>query len=147
MFVWDSLGGERAIALVVPEAYAAYRRPIAAALRFFVENLPGPRAASIVGEQMSLDPSAGAAERLMILARACPVLHKLGQVLARDRRLDPGTRAQLQRLGAMEPRVPIPVLRDRIERDLGPLERLGLSLESEALAEASVAVVVPFRYR
>ena len=85
--------------------------------------------------------------RLTILARACPVLHKLGQVLARDRRLDPGLREQLQRLESMPPRVPIHVLREQIEQELGPLERLGLSLEPEALAEASVAVVVPFSYR
>ena len=44
MSVWDCLGGERAIALVVPEADAAYRQPIAAALQYFVENLPRPRA-------------------------------------------------------------------------------------------------------
>ena len=50
MFVWDYLGGKRAVALLVTEAYAAYRRPIAAALRFFVENLPGPRAVSIAGD-------------------------------------------------------------------------------------------------
>ena len=147
MFVWDCLRGERAIAQVVPDAYAAYRRPIAAALEFYLENLPAPRAAAIVGEQLSLDPSAGAAERLTILARACPVLHKLGQVLARDRRLDPGMRGQLQRLESMPPRVPITILREHIERELGPLQRLGLSLEPEALAEASVAVVVPFAYR
>jgi ubiquinone biosynthesis protein len=147
MFVWDWLGGESTIEQVVPDAYAAYRRPIAAALRFFVENLPAARAESILGKQLSLDPSTGAAQRLMILARACPVLHKLGQVLARDRRLDPGLRVQLQRLESMDPRVPTDVLQDQIEQELGPLERLGLTLEPAALAEASVAVVVPFQYR
>ncbi|MEA2632155.1 MAG: ubiquinone biosynthesis protein, partial [Chloroflexota bacterium] len=94
-----------------------------------------------------LGPSAGGAERLTALARACPVLHKLGQVLARDRRLGPRLRGQLQRLESMEPRVPIDVIRARIEREIGPLERLGLTLEPPALAEASVAVVVPFRSR
>jgi ubiquinone biosynthesis protein len=147
MFVWDRLGGDTAIAAVVPEAYSAYRRPITAALRFFVENLPGPRVVTILAEQLALDPSAGGPERLVSLARACPVLHKLGQVLARDRRLDPELRGQLQRLESMEPRVPIPVLRAEIERELGPLERLGLTLEPAALAEASVAVVVAFRSR
>jgi ubiquinone biosynthesis protein len=147
MSVWDCLGGERAIGQLVPDAYAAYQRPIAAALRFFVENLPGARAVSIVGEQLALDPSAGADLRLTTLARACPVLHKLGQVLARDRRLELGLRVQLQRLESMPTRVPIDVLRAQIERELGPLGRLGLSLEPEALAEASVAVVVPFTYR
>ena len=147
MFVWDCLGGETAIALVVPDAYAAYRQPIAAALQFFRREPARSAGRAILGEQLSLDPTAGPAERLMVLARACPVLHKLGQVLARDRRLDPGVRGQLQRLESMPPRVPIQVLRDQIEHDLGPLHRLGLSLEPEALAEASVAVVVPFSYR
>jgi ubiquinone biosynthesis protein len=146
MFVWDLLGDDTAMAAVVPEAHAAYRQPIAAALRFFLENLPRSQVAGILAEQMALGPSAGVGERLVILARACPVLHKLGQVLARDRRLDPALRAHLQRLESMEPRAPIEVLRTEIERELGPLERLGLSLEPAALAEASVAVVVPFRY-
>ncbi len=146
MFVWDWLGGDTAVGEVVPEAYAEYRRPVTAALRFFVENLPGPRAFTILVEQMELDPSAGVAERLTTLARACPVLHKLGQVLARDRRLDLELRKQLQRLESMEPRVSIPELRALIEQDLGPLERMGLVLEPVALAEASVAVVVPFQY-
>ncbi|MBV8228867.1 MAG: AarF/ABC1/UbiB kinase family protein [Planctomycetaceae bacterium] len=147
MLLWDQLGGEQMIAAAVPEAYASYRAPIAAAVRFFVESLPGPRAIAILAEQMVLGPSAGASERLMELARSCPVLHKLGQVLARDRRLDPGLRAELQRLESMEPEVPMEAIRALIEQDLGPLEPQGLALEPTALAEASVAVVVPFRYR
>jgi ubiquinone biosynthesis protein len=145
--MWNDLKGDTMIAAVVPEAYAAYRRPIAAALRYFVENLPTPRAVAIVAEQLELGMSAGAAERLTVLARACPVLHKLGQLLARDRRLEPGVRRQLQRLESMEPQVSIEAVRSRIEHDLGPIERLGLTLEPTALAEASVAVVVPFQSR
>ncbi len=145
--IWDRVGGDRVIEAAVPEAYAAYRRPIGAALRYFVENLPASRSIEILVEQMALDPSAEPAERLVALARACPVLHKLGQVLARDRRLDLALRGQLQRLESMEPRVPVDVIRAQIEQDLGPLEPLGLSLEPTALAEASVAVVIPFGYR
>jgi ubiquinone biosynthesis protein len=147
MSSWDRLGGDEVIAAVVPAASAAYRAPIAAALRYFVEHLPISRAVAIVAEQWALDPAAPAAERLMVLARACPVLHKLGQVLARDRRLDLSLREQLQRLEAMAPRVPIDHLRAEIEQELGPLEPLGLTLEPTALAEASVAVVIPFAYR
>ncbi|HEX8202097.1 MAG TPA: AarF/UbiB family protein [Isosphaeraceae bacterium] len=98
-------------------------------------------------EQLALDPGASGAARLMLLARACPALHKLGQILARDRRLDPGVRRELQRLETMEPRVPLGILQETIEAELGPLELLGLALEPAALAEASVAVVIPFRYQ
>src|SRR4051794_28359233 len=98
MATWDQLVGDAAIASVVPEAYATYRRPVAAALRFFVEGLPADRAFGVMAGQLALGPSAAAAERLTALARACPVLHKLGQVLARDRRLEPRLRRHLQRL-------------------------------------------------
>jgi ubiquinone biosynthesis protein len=147
MQFWERFGGDTVMAAVLPEAQAAYRRPVGAALRFFVENLPRPQATTILAEQIALGPSVRAAERLAVLARACPVLHKLGQVLARDRRLDRELRGHLQQLESMEPQVPIDVLRSRIERELGPLGPLGLSLEPAALAEGSVAVIVPFQYQ
>src|SRR5262249_25623736 len=78
--------------------------------------------------------------------RSCPALHKLGQILARDRRLAPDLRRQLQALESLPPSVPLEFIRTALTRELGPLERLGVTLSPPALAEASVAVVVPFRH-
>jgi ubiquinone biosynthesis protein len=81
---------------------------------------------------------------LAALARSCPALHKLGQILARDRRLVPELRRHLQELESLPPSIPFEVIRDALERELGPLHRLGVTRVPPALAEASVAVVVPF---
>jgi ubiquinone biosynthesis protein len=54
-------------------------------------------------------------------------------------------RLHLQRLESLPATTPIEVIQQSLNRELGPLDRLGVELEPPALAEASVAVVVPFR--
>jgi ubiquinone biosynthesis protein len=81
---------------------------------------------------------------LATLARDCPVLHKLGQVLARDQRLAPQLRAHLRELESLEPVVSETTIRQIVGQELGPLDRLGIRLVPPAIAQASVAVVIPF---
>jgi len=83
--------------------------------------------------------------RLGLLCRTSPVLHKLGQVLARDARLDPAFRSALQTLESLAPATPLDPVTSLI-RSAWP-EVPGLRLGRHALAEASVAVVVPFEWR
>ncbi|MEW6281636.1 MAG: AarF/UbiB family protein [Candidatus Eremiobacterota bacterium] len=66
--------------------------------------------------------------QLFVLMRECPSLHKLGQVLSRDRRLPEGLRLQLQRLESLPPWTPV-----TLPPELGP---------GTPLAEGSLAVVV-----
>src|SRR5574337_1188000 len=82
---------DQEVAALVPAQYAAWRPLVAGGLRFFLENLPARRLSAIVAEQLTL-PAAGVAERVTALVRHCPTLHKLGQVVARDRRLAPELR-------------------------------------------------------
>jgi ubiquinone biosynthesis protein len=146
MFVdWDWLVGDCVIATLLPEEYARYRRPIVEGLRRFLTGLPGSAIDEILADQAALPTNASAEERLVTLAERCPALHKLGQILARDRRLDAELRRQLQRLESLPPTTPIATIRTTLVHDLGPLESLGVEVESAPLAEASVAVVVPFR--
>jgi ubiquinone biosynthesis protein len=142
---WDFLCDEAAVGPLLADEYARFRRPIAGALAVFLAGLPAAHQQAVLAAQAALPPAATAAERLAALARSCPVLHKLGQVLARDRRLSPELRRHLQELESLPPSVPPQVIRDALARELGPLRRLGVSLAPPALAEASVAVVVPFR--
>ncbi|MEZ5889744.1 MAG: AarF/UbiB family protein [Xanthobacteraceae bacterium] len=142
---WDLLIDEADIASLLPEAYAHYRWPIKRALTVFLEGLPPAHQDAIVADQAALPPMATISERVGRLARSCPALHKLGQTLARDRRLAPELRLQLQRLESLPPTIPLQDIADILARELGPLDRLGVALEPPALAEASVAVVVPFR--
>jgi ubiquinone biosynthesis protein len=142
----ERLIGESALVAVLPEAYAHYRRPVQGALGLFIESLEPSMRASVMQQQAMLPRSAGAGQRLALLARSCPALHKLGQSLARDRRLAVDFRNWLQQLESFAPTVAIEVLRNELVRELGPLERLGVTLLPPALAEASVAVVVPFQW-
>src|SRR4051794_35635888 len=145
MLDWDWLIGDAVIGALLPPAYDRYRRPIVEGLRFFLGRLPGPEIAVILSDQASLSADASAEERLVALAVRCPALHKLGQVLARDRRLAPELRRHLQQLESLPPATPVGMIKKTLADELGPLERLGVTLEPPALAEASVAVVIPFR--
>jgi ubiquinone biosynthesis protein len=144
---WNDLVDEAAIAEVLPEPYARYRRPIKEALVRFLGGLSPEHQAGVIADQVSLAPEASVSERFARLARSCPALHKLGQTLARDRRLSPELRLHLQQLESLPPSMASQDLCDRVERELGDLERRGVMLAPPALAEGSVAVVVPFRLR
>jgi ubiquinone biosynthesis protein len=141
------IGLDAILASAVPQAFAAYRQPLAAALGFFINHLSPERASAIVADQVGMSRDASDADRLFALARHSPVLHKLGQILARDRRLDPALRRTLQRLESMPSSVPVERLRAQIECELGDLDRAGIVLDPVALAEASVAVVIGFTWR
>jgi ubiquinone biosynthesis protein len=145
MLDWGFLIDQSALASVIPDEYARFRRPISGALAVFLEGLSPERQQTILADQASLSATATAAERLAVLARGCPALHKLGQVLARDRRLSAEVRTHLQGLESLAPSVPLAAIEDILSREFGPLDRRGVTLEPPALAEASVAVVIPFR--
>jgi len=132
------------ISPLVPKRYAAYRPLIAEALLFFVQHLPPHRLANILVEQHALPHDATMSERLAAFLRHCPTLHKLGQVVARDRRLAPELRQHLQALESMEPKTAVAAMAEDIRRELKDLSESDIRLEPDALAEASVAVVVPF---
>jgi ubiquinone biosynthesis protein len=142
---WDSLINETTLALVLPDQYAGFRRPIGSALVVFLRGLPAAHQAAILTEQASLPSTAPVSRRLARLALSCPALHKLGQVMARDRRLSAELRKHLQELESLPSSIPVRTIRDVLTRELGPLDRLGVALVPPALAEASVAVVIPFR--
>lgn len=112
---------------------------------FFLAQLPPPRMASIAAAQLALPVQASAADRLVALMHQCPTLHKLGQVVARDHRLAPALRERLQTLESLPPSVPMDEILPRVQREVGLIP--GLEMASEALAEGSVAVVVPFVWR
>lgn len=141
----SALVEELRIAQLVPEAHAAYRPLLMDGLLFFLERLSPPRLAQIFAEQLQLPRAASPARRLVTLLRRCPTLHKLGQVMARDRRLAPELRANLQWLESLEPTTPMRAITAVIQRELGAVA--GLEVAPTALAEASVAVVVPVVWR
>jgi ubiquinone biosynthesis protein len=144
MFNWNSALDETAISAVLSDEYARFAQPIREGLIRFLEGLPAAYQDEILQRQAALPASAGISERLALLARSCPVLHKLGQTLARDQRLAPELRQHLRELESFAPTVDDETIRGILSRELGPLEQRGVRLELPAIAEASVAVVVPF---
>ena len=141
---WTDFADALDLGPLIPEAFARYRQAILDGMMAFLDKLPDEQTAAILLDQAMLPEEAPIAARLVAIARHCPALHKLAQVLARDRRLPAELRAHLQTLETMPPSQELDWLTREIEAEIGPLEALGIRLDEEPLAEASVAIVVPF---
>lgn len=137
----ESLGLSR----LVPPSLTAWRPLVVDGMNFFLDRLPAHRLEAIVAAQMALPPDTDAAVRLATLLSQCPTLHKLGQVLARNKHLPAEVRQQLQTLETMQPSTPMAQVLSRLREELG--QGLPVTLADHALAEGSVAVVLPFTYR
>lgn len=133
------------ITQLVPQRYADYRPLIMDGLLFFLEHLSPQRLEAIIIEQLQMPEDTGMAERLVALLHHCPTLHKLGQVIARDRRLAAELRSRLQGLESLFPSSPMAEVLAIIHDELR--DGTEVKVASQALAEASVAVVVPFTWR
>lgn len=131
---------------LVPQGYRRYRPAVVDGIAYFLENLSEERTVAILADQMVLPIDAGVEHRLVAIARHCPALHKLGQVLARDHRLPESFRSLLQTLEMMPSELGVEEAREFVEAELGPLARYGIVIDQPALAEASVAVVIPFKW-
>ena len=139
--LFDSLGLEA----LLPETLAAWRPLLAEGMAFFLDRLPEARLGAIVAEQFALSANAPAAERITALLAHCPTLHKLGQVVARQPGLDAELRRHLQALESLPASTDIDALLTHVRAELG--HDSGLRLADRALAEGSVAVVLPFSWR
>ncbi len=144
---WAAFCESLDLGALVPEEFAQYRPIIIDCAGFVLRNMSPVRTIAILADQLSLGDEATIGDRIVGIARHCPALHKLAQLVARDRRLPLDFRRSLQILETMQTAIPLEDLRRRIEEELGPLEALGVSLDGEPLAEASVAVVTPFVWR
>lgn len=142
---WQTLIHEASVQPLLAADYAHFARPVSEALVVFLSGLPQDAQQEILASQAALPSTATTAERVRRLAQQCPVLHKLGQTLARDRRLDPALRDELRILETLPPSVPLETIRATLHQELGSLDRLGIRLEARAIAEASVAVVIGYQ--
>jgi ubiquinone biosynthesis protein len=135
----------RRLSELLPPAYAEFRPLLADGLLFFLERLSPTRQQAILAAQLALPVKASRSRRLLALFRLCPTLHKLGQVVAHDRRLSADLRQRLQELETLLPTDSLLAMRPLLEREVGRVA--GLQVGQRALAEASVALVVPFVWR
>lgn len=129
----------------LPDTAAEFAPLLRDGIVHFLERLPSARLLEIFATQAALPAEATPEARLAALLRHSPTLHKLGQVLARDTRLPAALRAHLVPLESLPATMPMTEIRREIQRQLG--DRPELRLARRPLAEASVAVVVRFRWR
>jgi ubiquinone biosynthesis protein len=135
------------LAAVVPDCYAEFRPVLADGLTFFLRHLSPARLEEVFRAQRDLPADADLPRRLVVFLHACPALHKIGQVLARNRHLAPELRRHLQELESLEPRTPAEEWRPALERELAPAAaHYRIRVGERPLAEASVAVVVPLTW-
>jgi ubiquinone biosynthesis protein len=143
--IWNTFFDETTLATILPSEHAVFARPVKEAFVVFLSGLPTPVQDSILREQSTLPVGASISQRLGLLARHCPVLHKLGQLLARDERLAEELRAELRPLESLPPSMRIETVQSTLVREFGRLESRAIALLGPPISEASVAVVVPYR--
>ena len=132
---------------LVPEPYTAWRQPVREAMLFVADHFSDARLAEKLLEQIELPPNARPETRLLQLIAKVPGLQKLGQVLARNRRLRPALRKALAELENGIHDVDADGVQAIIREQLGPkLERFAVEIEPRLLSEASVSAVISFTW-
>jgi len=132
---------------LVPESAQRWRQLVRDAFQFVFERLSGHRLATKVVEQFELPAGTAPEQRLIQLVNKMPALQKVGQVLARNRRLAPRLRSALSELENGMSDVTPQEIRALIEHRLGKrLDTYAVELEADILSEASVSAVIRFTW-
>ena len=132
---------------VVPEIYAAWRPLVRDSMLFMISHLSAPRLAPKLVEQVDLPPGTTPETRLLRLIAKVPGLQKIGQVLARNRHLDPSLRTALSELENGIRDVTGEEIGTLVRKQLGRLLKThAVRIEADLLAEASVSAVVRFTW-
>src|SRR4051812_39874255 len=133
---------------LVPRSAERWRPLVADALQFVFSRLSNARLAAKIAEQLALPADTAPETRLIRLISRMPALQKIGQVLARNRRLAPSLRQALTTLENGITDVSYPEIRALIEKQLGEsVSRYSVRLADTILSEASVSAVVRFTWK
>jgi ubiquinone biosynthesis protein len=136
------------VELLVPDVHRKWRPLVQEAMLFVVSRLSASRLAPKVVEQMGLPPDTPSEVRLLRFIAKVPGLQKIGQVLARNRALDPRLRRELAKLEDGISDVGFEEIREIIQRELGAkIETYAVRFDSGILSEATVSAVVGFTWR
>jgi ubiquinone biosynthesis protein len=132
---------------LLPDVYRNWRPLVHEAMAFVASHISDERLAPKIVEQVDLPFDTPVEKRLGLIIAKTPGLQKIGQVLARTRRLNPALRAELQRLENGIADTTAPEIQSIIERDLGPsIAAYSVALGSDLLSEASVSSILPFTW-
>lgn len=136
------------VELLVPDEYAQWRPLVRDAMMLVVNQLSPSRLAPKVVEQMEAPVDTPPEVRLLRFISKVPGLQKIGQIVARNHRLDPRLRLALAQLENGISDASLEEIRAIILREVGPkFATYSVKLESRLLSEASVSAVVGFSWR
>jgi len=136
------------VEVLVPESYKHRRSLVHDAMLFTMSHLSAGRLAPKIIEQIDLAAEVPPEERLMRLIAKVPGLQKLGQVLARNRKMPRSLRRQLIRLENGIRDVTVLQVQSIIQERLGSqLKDYSVRLRASMYVEASVSAVVHFTWR
>ena len=134
--------------LLVPEVHGHWRPLVHDAMLFVVSRLSASRLAPKIVEQIALPPDTPPEVRLLRFIAKVPGLQKIGQVLARNRNLDPRVRRALIKLENGISDMSIAEMQAIICEQLdSQIKAYGIEVEPVILSEASVSAVVGFTWR
>lgn len=131
----------------VPEVYREYRPIVRDGIRFLFSRLSPERLFAIIANQLLMKTGSSAQERLITLAKEIPSLHKLGQIIARNRNTEPQCRKWLIQLENGLYGTDAAVLRKEIRKEMDNyLHPYKIRADAEILSEASVGSVMGFAW-
>ncbi|MBX7222654.1 MAG: hypothetical protein K1Y36_22090, partial [Blastocatellia bacterium] len=133
---------------VVPTIYEKYRPMVIDAAKVIFTHLSAERLQNKLVDQLVLPLEASLQERILMLIARMPTLQKLGQIIARNKNLDPEFRRRLQRLENGIRDVTFDAIKEKVQDELKrQLTLHEVKLGRKLLAEASVCAVMPFTFR
>ena len=135
------------VEILVPDSAQRWRPLVRDAFQFVFERLSDRRLATKVVQQFELSADTAPEQRLLRLVNKMPGLQKVGQVLARNRRLAPKLRRALSELENGMSDVTLEEVRGLIQERLGQrLTAYAVELAPAILSEASVSTVIRFTW-
>jgi len=134
--------------VLVPDEYQRWRPLVQDSMQFVFSRLSDRRLATKLVEQIELPPDTSPEQRLIRLISKMPGLQKLGQVLARNRRLSPALREALSELENGMSDVAPAEIRAILEAQLGSrIEAHGVEIDASIFREGSAGAVVRFTWQ
>ncbi len=132
---------------VVPDIYSDFREIVRDGILFLLTSFSPSRLVSIAVDQILMKDNISVKERLIRLASQVPTLHKLGQLIARNRNVKESFRKLLVSLENSLHGTDFNSVRERIDAEIGNIiETYSIRTDNRILAEASVGAVVPFTW-
>ncbi|EDY83926.1 hypothetical protein VDG1235_3553 [Verrucomicrobiia bacterium DG1235] len=131
---------------LLPNCYSDWKPIIRKAFCYIVSHLPPSRLIPKIAQQLD-SPSLALEQRFVSFISEMPTLQKLGQIMARNPKLDQNLRSELIRLENSIRDAEPQLIFEEIHKQLGPkMKAFSIELEGMLHSEASVGAIVRFSF-